>query len=260
MTTLLATGVTVTFGSRTVLREVSLAVPGGQWLALVGRNGCGKSTLLRVLAGLHTPDAGSVSLDDRPLRAHSRRAIARRIAVLPQAMPPVPALTARQLVRQGRYATRGPLGMLAGGDDEQVERALADAGVGDYADAVLDRLSGGERQRVRLALALAQDAPLLLLDEPTTYLDVHHQLQMLDLIDRLRAERGLTVVTVLHDLVQAARYAGRIVALHDGRVHADGPAAEVVTADLLKAVFGVHGRVWHDEVTGRPLCAYDRVD
>ncbi|MEU6644650.1 ABC transporter ATP-binding protein [Saccharomonospora sp. NPDC046836] len=259
MTTIAATGITVHFGDRVILREVDLAVPGGAWLALVGRNGCGKSTLLRVLAGLLTPDDGSVSLNGSPLRSLSRRTIARQVAVLPQAMPAVPALTVRQLVRQGRYATRGPLGMLAGGDDEHVRRALADTGVASYADAALDRLSGGERQRVRLALALAQDAPVLLLDEPTTYLDVRHQLEMLELIARLREERGLTVVTVLHDLGQAARYADRVIALRDGRVYADGRASDVVNADLLNAVFGVRGRVWPDELTGRPLCTYDAV-
>ncbi|WHT19677.1 ABC transporter ATP-binding protein [Crossiella sp. CA-258035] len=253
------TGITVRFGPRTVLSTVDIQVAQGEWLALVGRNGCGKSTLLRVLAGLHTPDAGTVRLGSDGLDSLSRREVARRIAVLPQAMPSVPGLTVRQLVRQGRYAVRGPLGMLRTGDDEQVRRALAETGVTDYADAAVDRLSGGERQRVRLALALAQDAPVLLLDEPTTYLDVRHQLEVLELVARLRAERGLTVVTVLHDLAQAARFADRVVALRDGAVHADGPAAEVVDAGLLAEVFGVRGRVWRDERTGRPACAYDTV-
>ncbi|GAA2814636.1 ABC transporter ATP-binding protein [Crossiella cryophila] len=253
------TGITVRFGLRAVLSTVDIRVAAGEWLALVGRNGCGKSTLLRVLAGLHPPDQGTVTLGADELNSLSRREIARRIAVLPQAMPAVPGLTVRQLVRQGRYAVRGPLGMLRAGDDEPVRRALAETGVAEYADAAVDRLSGGERQRVRLALALAQDAPVLLLDEPTTYLDVRHQLEVLELVARLRAERGLTVVTVLHDLAQAARFADRVLALRDGVVHADGPAAEVVDADLLAGVFGVRGRVWRDEHTGRPACSYDTV-
>ncbi|MBP2475374.1 iron complex transport system ATP-binding protein [Crossiella equi] len=259
MSSISGTGLTVRFGDRTILSTVDLTVADGQWLALVGRNGCGKSTLLRVLAGLHEPDEGLVHLGREPLHSLGRREVARRIAVLPQAMPAVPGLTVRQLVRQGRYAVRGPLGMLRAGDDDQVRRALADTGVENYADAAVDRLSGGERQRVRLALALAQDAPVLLLDEPTTYLDVRHQLEVLELVARLRAERGLTVVTVLHDLAQAARYADRVLALKDGVVHADGPAAEVVDEELLAGVFGVRGRVWRDDRTGRPACAYDTV-
>ncbi|WP_232285276.1 ABC transporter ATP-binding protein [Saccharomonospora xinjiangensis] len=240
-----------------MLRGIDLDVRRGEWLALVGRNGCGKSTLLRMFAGLQRPDTGSVTLRGRPLPSYSRRQIARELAMLPQSTATVPSLTVRQLVRQGRYATRGPLGMLAEGDDDHVLLAMADTGVEPLADTPVDRLSGGERQRARLALALAQDAPLLLLDEPTTYLDVRHQIEVLDLVARLRAERGLTVVTVLHDLAQAARYADRVVALKDGGVYAEGPAEEVVDADLLYAVFGVRGRVWHDDVTGRPLCSYD---
>ncbi|MCP3799702.1 ABC transporter ATP-binding protein [Allokutzneria sp. A3M-2-11 16] len=252
-------GVTVKFGQRTILSTVDIAVGEGEWVALVGRNGCGKSTLLRVIAGLHKPDDGTIHIGNKALESLSRRQIARQVATLPQAMPAVPGLTVRQLVRQGRYAVRGPLGMLRTGDDEQVHAALEATGVESYADAAVDHLSGGERQRVRLALALAQDAPVLLLDEPTTYLDVRHQLEVLELIAGLQSERGLTVVSVLHDLQQAARYADRIVALHNGIVHTDAPAADAVDADLLADVFGVRGRVWHDTTTGRPACAYDAV-
>ncbi|MFB9906393.1 ABC transporter ATP-binding protein [Allokutzneria oryzae] len=254
-----ASEVTVRFGQRTVLSTVDIKIDEGQWVALVGRNGCGKSTLLRVIGGLHKPDSGAVLLGERNLESLSRRQIARQVATLPQAMPAVPGMTVRQLVRQGRYAVRGPLGMLRTGDDDQVRTALAATGVETYADTAVDHLSGGERQRVRLALALAQDAPVLLLDEPTTYLDVRHQLEVLELIARLRSERGLTVVSVLHDLQQAARYADRIVALHKGTVHTDTNAAEAVDTALLADVFGVRGRVWNDDITGRPACTYDAV-
>jgi len=243
VTPLRADGVRVRFGGHTVLDGVDLAVGAGEWVSLIGRNGSGKTTLLRVLAGLLPPSEGVVRLDGTPLADLPRRAVARRLALLPQATPYVHGLTVRQFVRQGRYAARGPLGMLGDADDPQVRAALRDTGVAQWADTPVERLSGGQRQRVRLALALAQDAPVLLLDEPTTYLDIRHQFDVLDLVRALQRERGLTVVSVLHDLAQAARYSDRVVALREGVVHADGAAAEVVDAALLRDVYGLAGEV-----------------
>ncbi|MET9291442.1 ABC transporter ATP-binding protein [Streptomyces sp. NPDC003077] len=251
-------GVRFGYPGREVLRGVDLRVAAGECVALVGLNGCGKSTLLRLAAGLLRPSGGRVSLDGDDLARLSRRAAARRVALLHQASPPVPGMTVRQLVRQGRYATRGPLGMLREGDDAVCARALADAGVTEWADRPVDALSGGERQRVRLAMALAQDTRVLLLDEPITYLDLRHQLQVLQTVVRLRGERALTVVMVLHDLGHAARFAERLVALRGGRVVADGPPADVVTPRLLADVLGVVGRVGRDPVGGWPVCYPDR--
>ncbi|GLF95014.1 ABC transporter ATP-binding protein [Streptomyces yaizuensis] len=244
-------------GGREVLRGVDLAVRASETVALVGLNGSGKSTLLRLCAGLSRPGAGRILLDGDDLAGLSRRAAARRVALLHQSSPPVPGMTVRQLVRQGRYADRGPLGMLRGGDDAVCARALADAGAADWADRPVDSLSGGERQRVRLAMALAQNTRVLLLDEPTTYLDLRHQLAVLSTVTRLRRERSLTVLMVLHDLGQAARFADRIVALRDGVVAADGPPHEVVTPELLAGVFGVAGRVGTDPEGGWPVCYPD---
>ncbi|MFJ9624069.1 ABC transporter ATP-binding protein [Streptomyces sp. NPDC101181] len=249
----------LTFGypGRPVLRGADLSVRAGELVALIGLNGCGKSTFLKLAAGLLTPSAGRVLLEGDDVARLSRRTAARRVAILHQAAPAVPGLTVRQLVRQGRYATRGPLGMLREGDDEVTSRALADVGVTAWADRPVDALSGGERQRVRLAMALAQDARVLFLDEPTTYLDLRHQLEVLQTVVRLRAERRLTVVMVLHDLNHAARFADRIVALREGRVAADGPPAEVVTRRLLAEVLGVAGRVGTDDTGGWPVCYPD---
>ncbi|PJE93930.1 cobalamin/Fe(3+)-siderophore ABC transporter ATP-binding protein [Streptomyces carminius] len=250
-------GVGFGYPGRPVLRGVDLRITAGELVALVGLNGCGKSTLLRLAAGLLRPTAGRVLLGgDDPARL-SRRATARRVALLHQSAPAVPGMTVRQLVRQGRYAVRGPLGMLREGDDAVCRRAMADVGVADWADRPVDSLSGGERQRVRLAMALAQDTRVLLLDEPTTYLDLRHQLEVLRTVVRLRAERGLTVVMVLHDLGHAARFAERLVALRGGRVAADGPPAEVVTPGLLAGVLGVAGRVGRDPEGGWPVCYPD---
>ncbi|GAA4135556.1 ABC transporter ATP-binding protein [Actinomadura keratinilytica] len=251
-------GVSFGYPGRRVLDRVSLRVRPGELVALVGLNGCGKSTLLRLAAGVLRPEAGRVTVDGADMARLSRRAAARRVALLHQSAPAVPGLTVRQLVRQGRYAARGPLGMLRVGDDAVTVRAMRDVGVEAWADRPVEALSGGERQRVRLALALAQDTPVLLLDEPTTYLDLRHQLEVLRLVARLRAERRLTVLVVLHDLGLAARFAERLVALRDGRVAAEGPPEQVVTPGLLREVFGVEGRVGRDPERGWPVCYPDR--
>lgn len=250
-------GVHFGYPGREVLRGVDLTVSAGESVALIGLNGCGKSTLLRLCAGLLRPSRGQIRLDGDDLARLSRRASARKVALLHQSAPPVSGMTVRQLVAQGRYAERGPLGMLRGGDDAVAARAMADVGVDGWADRPVESLSGGERQRVRLAMALAQDTRVLLLDEPTTYLDLRHQLEVLSTVDRLRRERDLTVLMVLHDLGQAARFAGRVVALRDGVVAADGPPAEVVTPRLLAEVLGVVGRVGTDPEGGWPVCYPD---
>ncbi|GAA0936441.1 ABC transporter ATP-binding protein [Nonomuraea longicatena] len=249
---------TFSYGGDRILSGVDLTVGSGDFVALVGMNGSGKSTLLKLMAGLLAPASGTVLLDGRPLTELPRRAVARRVAVLHQSLPPVPGLTVRQLVLQGRYPSRGPLGMLWAPDrDRRTEEALELTGATHLADRLLDTLSGGERQRTRLALAVAQRTGILLLDEPTAHLDVRHQLEVLTLVRELRAAKGLTVVAVLHELDHAARFAERIVALHEGTVHADGPPARVVTPELLTRVFAVSGRVVTDEVHGTPRCLID---
>ncbi|MGW7465963.1 ABC transporter ATP-binding protein [Streptomyces xantholiticus] len=255
--TLRTEGLRFGYGGREVLAGVDLDIDAGECVALVGLNGCGKSTLLRLCAGLLKPAAGRVRLGGDDLARLSRRSAARRVALLHQSAPAVPGMTVRQLVRQGRYAARGPLGMLRDGDDAVCSRAMADVGVCEWADRPVDSLSGGERQRVRLAMALAQDTRVLLLDEPTTYLDLRHQLEVMQTVVRLREERGLTVVMVLHDLGHAARFADRIVALRAGAVAADGPPEEVVTPRLLAEVLGVAGRVGRDPEGGWPVCYPD---
>jgi len=235
---------TVGYGTRSVLERVNLALRRGEVTALIGPNGSGKSTLLRTLVRLLQPTGGSVLLDGQAINELSTREVARQMAALPQ-QPEVPAgLTVVELVEQGRYPHRGPLQTFGVADREAVNRALEETGMTAFQNRALDELSGGERQRAWIALALAQDTPILLLDEPTTFLDLGHQFEVLELIGRLRARNGLTVVLVLHDINQAARHADRIVALDQGAIVADGPPAEVITQGLLHEVFRVHADVF----------------
>ncbi|MSQ35886.1 MAG: ABC transporter ATP-binding protein [Dehalococcoidia bacterium] len=242
----------VRYGSREALVDVSLTVARGELLAIIGPNGSGKSTLLRTLARMQRPGAGVVQLGGVDLWALSPRAVARRVAFLPQA-PDAPAdLTVEELVWHGRYPHRGLLAPPTPADGAAVERALAWAGVDELRARPLGTLSGGERQRAWVALALAQEPELLLLDEPTTFLDLGHQHELLALLRRLNAERGLTVVMVMHDVAQAAQYAPRMLALLAGRVLLDGPPADVVTPAHLATLFGARLAVLRDPVSGAP--------
>jgi len=231
-----------------VLDNITLEIKSGDFVALVGQNGSGKSTLLHLLSGLPRPIAGDVFVTppdqaEVSLSSVSRRTLAQNIAIMHQNLAPVPGLLVRQLVQQGSYPRRGSLGMLSTTHSDEIESALALVGLAGWGDRALDELSGGERQRVRLALALAQDAPILLLDEPTAHLDVHHQLSILELVRTLQQKRALTVVVVLHDLDHAARFADRIIALSGNAIYADGPPEQVITPKTLAEVFAVRGQV-----------------
>ncbi|MFP5375663.1 MAG: ABC transporter ATP-binding protein [Acidimicrobiia bacterium] len=222
---------------------MSLAVEAGTTTFLVGGNGSGKSTLLRVLAGLAAPQQGTVRVHGRDIASCSRRALARRLAHLPQA-PLVPdGVTVEELVVLGRHPHRPLLGGPDGADREAVRWAMGATGVAGFAGRMVSELSGGERQRAWVALALAQQAPVVLLDEPTTFLDIRHQLEVLELLRGLARRQGLAVLAVLHDLNQAAAFADRLVVLGSGRVLAQGRPAEVLTAGLVRRAFGVDADV-----------------
>lgn len=246
--------VRVSYGSRTVLDRLAWQVRAGEALALVGPNGSGKSTLLRVLARLLAVDGGVVLLDGEDIARLPTTRVARRLAVLPQGPVPPEGVTVRELVEHGRYPHRGAFARPTAADRDAVDEALELTGLTGFAGRYVDRLSGGERQRAWIALTIAQQTQVLLLDEPTTFLDLGHQLEILDLVAGLRAERRLTVVLVLHDLNQAARYCDRLVALDGGRIVADGAPAEVIDADFLAAHFGVRATVTTDPVTGAVVC------
>jgi iron complex transport system ATP-binding protein len=226
-----------------VLRGVTLEVRAGEIVALVGPNGSGKSTMLRALARVLAPRRGVVYLEGKSMREWPTREVARKLALLPQGPTLAADLTVEELVTLGRSPHQGLLGLPTREDSDAVQRAIEETDIGSMARRRVSELSGGERQRVWVAMALAQEPQILLLDEPTTFLDLNHQLEVLDLIRRLNQEHGLTVIMVLHDLNQAARYSGRIVVLREGQLYADGSPAEVLTPATLRDVFGVRGRV-----------------
>jgi iron complex transport system ATP-binding protein len=243
----------VTFGYRDapVLRDVSFAVGAGELVALCGPNGAGKSTLLRLLLGLHAPSSGRVALGGQPIARMSRRQIARQAALLPQDAPADVPLSVREAVSLGRLPHLGRLQPETAADVEAVARALAATDTTALADRPIAELSGGERQRAHLARALAQEAPLLLLDEPIAGLDIAHQLAVMDLL-RATVDAGRAVVVALHDLALAARRCDRILLLAGGALDADAPPAAVLTSDTLARVFGVRADIRLDP-TGRPL-------
>lgn len=224
---------------REVLRGVDLALTRGDLVALLGPNGSGKTTLLRLLTGQLRPDRGEATVDGRPVRAWRRDALARRVAVLPQQLELPAGFRVAELVEMGRAPHARRLFGSTAEDERAVRRALADADATELGHRFADELSGGERQRVLVAMALAQEPELLLLDEPTLHLDLAHQLSLLSAIRRLREQRGLTVLAVLHDLNLAAALAPRTVVLDGGMVAADGPPHEVLSRDLVQRVFGV---------------------
>lgn len=226
-------------GRREVLRGVDLGLGRGELLALLGTNGSGKTTLLRAFAGTLAPDAGSVTFDGREIGTWRRDALARRVAVLPQQLDLPAGFRVSELVAMGRAPHARRLFASTEDDDRAIAQALVDADATDLADRPAEELSGGERQRLLVAMALAQEPDLLLLDEPTLHLDLAHQVALLSAIRRLREQRGMTVLAVLHDLNLAAAFAPRIAVLDQGRVVADGPPGEVLSPDLVQRVFGV---------------------
>jgi iron complex transport system ATP-binding protein len=244
---------TLRYDRRTVAEGLSVDIPDHSFTVVVGPNACGKSTLLRALSRTLRPAAGTVLLDGRDIGSVPARRVARTLGLLPQSSIAPDGITVAELVARGRYPHQGLLRQWSPQDERVVTGSMAATGVGELADRPVDELSGGQRQRVWIAMALAQQTPLLLLDEPTTYLDIAHQIEVLDLCARLHEEEGRTLVAVLHDLNQAARYATHLIAMREGRVVAAGPPAEVVTAELVEHVFGLPCRVVDDPETGTPL-------
>ncbi|WP_442857174.1 ABC transporter ATP-binding protein [Burkholderia sp. TSV86] len=258
---LTARALRVGYRDRLVLDGLDLTIAAGRVTALCGPNGCGKSTLLRTLAGLQPALSGAIDVDGAPLGSYRRRALARKLTMLAQFNQIPAGLTVRELVAYGRYAHGGWLRGLSRIDRDAIDAALAATGFAGDAARDVAALSGGERQRAWIAMALAQQAPIVLLDEPTTYLDIHHQLDILRELRRLNRERGLTIVWVLHDLNQAAAYSDEIVLMRAGRIVAQGTPDAMLEPHHLQAAFGVTMLKTAHPLTGAPMCvpAYEGV-
>jgi iron complex transport system ATP-binding protein len=253
MTDLRAHGLHLAYDQVCVVRDLDLAIPPGRITVIVGANACGKSTLLRALARLLAPRGGSVHLDGHDITRLPTRAVAARLGILPQAPIAPEGLTVADLVARGRHPHQRWFRQWSAEDEAAVSAALTATGTADLADRPVDELSGGQRQRAWIAMALAQGTPIMLLDEPTTYLDMAHQVEVLDLLAQLNATERRTIVLVLHDLNQACRYAHHLVAMSGGRVVAEGHPTEVVTEDLVRTVFGLDTHIITDPVAGTPL-------
>ena len=252
MSRLATRNLTLAYDRREVVRDLDVEIPDRSFTVIIGANGCGKSTLLRALARVLKPARGGVLLDGKSIGDYPSRHVARMIGLLPQSPITPDGITVTELVSRGRFPHQGALRRESAEDRAVIERCLAETGLTEMKERPVAELSGGQRQRAWIAMALAQDTELLLLDEPTTFLDLTHQIEVLDLCARLH-EAGRTVVAVLHDLNQAARYASHLIALRDGEVIAAGPPDQIITVDLVERAFGLRARIIEDPESRTPL-------
>ncbi|WP_328316741.1 ABC transporter ATP-binding protein [Streptomyces sp. NBC_00388] len=253
MQRLTAESVTLGYEQRTIAENLSVEIPDNSFTVIVGPNACGKSTLLRALSRMLKPSQGRVLLDGQAIGSMPAKKVARTLGLLPQSSIAPDGITVADLVARGRYPHQGLLRQWSPEDERIVKESMESTRIGELADRYVDELSGGQRQRVWIAMALAQQTPLLLLDEPTTFLDIQHQIDVLDLCAELHEAQGRTLVAVLHDLNHAARYATHLIAMRDGAIVAEGPPADVVTAALVEKVFGLRCQIIDDPETGTPL-------
>ncbi len=253
-----ASQLTVAYDNEYIFKELSLTIPMGKVSSIIGPNGCGKSTLLKTMSRLIKPQAGTVILNGQNIYSMKTKEVAQELAILNQTPQMPDGLTVYELVTYGRYPHRQRFKSLGSHDYEIIDRALTDTGMMEFKDRTLDALSGGQRQRAWIAMALAQETEMLFLDEPTTYLDMAHQLEILKLVKQLNEKTGCTIVMVLHDLNHAARFSDHLIAMKSGEIIYKGEPTEVICPLVLKTVFGIEALITNDPISGAPLCySYD---
>lgn len=244
---------TLAYGKKTIAESLNVTIPDGHFTAIIGPNGCGKSTLLRTLSRLMTPVHGHVYLDGEEIQRYASKEVARRVGLLAQNATTPGDISVQELVARGRYPHQPLFTRWRQEDEDAVQRAMKATGIVNLAGQSVDTLSGGQRQRAWIAMVLAQDTSIMLLDEPTTWLDISHQIDLLELLSELNRERGYTLAAVLHDLNQACRYATHLIALRDGKIVAEGAPKEIVTPALIEAVYGLRCMIIDDPVANTPL-------
>lgn len=244
----------IAYFDRMIVENLNLSIPAGKITALVGANGSGKSTILKTLARMIRPVGGTVFLDGKSIHRQSTKDVAKQLAILPQSPSAPDGLTVYELISYGRFPHQQGFGTLSSQDKEMIRWAIHVTGMSAFSNRPVDQLSGGQRQRAWIAMALAQGTDMLFLDEPTTYLDMAHQLEVLHLLKQLNEEQQRTIVMVVHDLNHATRYAEHMVAIKEGRVISEGTPQQVMTGDVLREVFGIEADIVPDPRTGVPLC------
>ncbi|WP_308637185.1 ABC transporter ATP-binding protein [Paenibacillus silvisoli] len=254
MSVIEANQLTLSYGKKPIFSNLGLAIPDGKITVFIGSNGCGKSTLLRSLARLMKPQEGSIVLDGSDIAKLSSKEVAKRLAILPQGPTAPEGLTVLQLVKQGRYPYQSFLQQWSAEDERMVKKALQATHMEEFSSRTVDSLSGGQRQRAWIAMTLAQNTGTILLDEPTTYLDMTHQIEILDLLFHLNEQESRTIVMVLHDINLACRYAHHIVAVKEGQIYAEGAPEQIVGEKLIRDVFQMECQIANDPIFGTPMC------
>ncbi|GIO68897.1 ABC transporter ATP-binding protein [Paenibacillus sp. FSL M7-1455] len=260
MVRLYTTELSIGYGERSIVKNLSVSIPDKKITAIIGSNGCGKSTLLKAITRIIPHQGGTVILDGEDIAKENTKLLAKKMAILPQTPESAAGLTVGELVSYGRFPYQKGFGRLTPRDVEVIDWALAETGTKDFKYRSVDTLSGGQRQRVWIAMALAQETDIIFLDEPTTYLDMAHQLEVLELLQNLNTEQQRTIVMVLHDINQAARFADYLIALKDGEIVKTGSGEEVIRPEVLKQVYSIDAAVGRDPRTGKPMCVtYDLI-
>ncbi|WP_017811022.1 MULTISPECIES: ABC transporter ATP-binding protein [Paenibacillus] len=254
MVRLMTSKLDIAYEDRLIVEDLNIQIPQGQITALVGANGSGKSTILKTMARIMQPKSGAVLLDGKSIHKQSTREVAKQLAILPQTPTAPEGLTVTELVSYGRFPYQKGFGSMKAEDKEKIAWAIEATGMMDFHDRPIDQLSGGQRQRAWIAMSLAQDTEILFLDEPTTYLDMAHQLEVLQLLEKLNATSGRSIIMVVHDLNHASRYAHHMIAIKKGKAIAEGTPVEVMNCDVLRDVFGIEADIVVDPRSGVPLC------